>query len=102
MIFLNLKIYPKFHAIKLPKITTGQLIDVQPRELRLLEYMMRNAGRVLTRTMLLERVWDIHFDPKTNIVETHMSRLRSKIDAPFGVELIQTIRGSGYKIDVPH
>ena len=91
-----------FDLLKRTVSRAGQLIDVQPRELRLLEYMMRNAGRVLTRTMLLERVWDIHFDPKTNIVETHMSRLRSKIDAPFGVELIQTIRGSGYKIDVPH
>lgn len=82
-------------------VTRGeQVIDVQPRELRLLEYMMQNTGRVLTRTMLLERVWDFHFDPKTNIVETHMSRLRSKIDTPYDKRLIQTIRGSGYKIDV--
>lgn len=77
----------------------GQPIDIQPREFRLLECMMRNAGRVLTRTMLLERVWDFHFDPKTNVVETHMSRLRAKIDHPFGKPLIQTVRGSGYKLN---
>jgi two-component system OmpR family response regulator len=59
---------------------------------------MRNKGRVLTRTMLLERVWDFHFDPKTSVVETHISRLRAKIDKPFEKELIQTIRGTGYSI----
>lgn len=74
----------------------GQAIDLQPREFRLLEYLMRNAGRVVTRTMLLENVWDFHFDPKTNIVETHISRLRSKVDRGFDTELIETIRGSGY------
>lgn len=74
----------------------GQDIDLQPREFRLLEYLMRNAGRVVTRTMLLESVWDFHFDPKTNIVETHISRLRSKIDRGFDTELIETVRGSGY------
>ena len=79
----------------------GQAIDLQPREFRLLEYMMRNRGRVLTRTMLLERVWDFHFDPKTNVVETHVSRLRSKVDRPFGTEMIKTIRGSGYILNVP-
>ncbi|MCW2306433.1 response regulator transcription factor [Rhodobium gokarnense] len=79
----------------------GQAIDLQPREFRLLEYMMRNRGRVLTRTMLLERVWDFHFDPKTNVVETHVSRLRSKVDKPFGTEMIKTIRGSGYILNVP-
>ncbi|MBB4000075.1 response regulator transcription factor [Aureimonas pseudogalii] len=77
----------------------GQPIDLQPREFRLLEYMMRNRGRVLTRTMLLERVWDFHFDPKTNVVETHVSRLRAKVDRPFATELIRTVRGSGYLID---
>ena len=77
----------------------GKQINVQPREFRLLEYMMRNVGRVLTRTMLLERVWDFHFDPKTNVVETHMSRLRTKIDLPFERHLIQTVRGSGYKLN---
>ena len=86
--------------IKRSVTRAGQLIDIQPREFRLLEYMMRNTGRVLTRTMLLERVWDIHFDPKTNVVETHVSRLRSKIDAPFKTNLIETIRNAGYKINV--
>jgi len=85
--------------IKRSVTRAGKAIDIQPREFRLLEYMMRNVGRVLTRTMLLERVWDIHFDPKTNVVETHMSRLRSKIDVPFKSNLIETIRGSGYKLD---
>jgi two-component system OmpR family response regulator len=76
----------------------GQDIELQPREFRLLEYLLRNAGRVVTRTMLLENVWDFHFDPKTNIVETHISRLRSKIDRQFATELIETVRGSGYRI----
>jgi two-component system, OmpR family, response regulator len=74
----------------------GKEINLQPREFRLLEYLMRNADRVVTRTMLLENVWDFHFDPKTNIVETHISRLRSKIDRGFAGELIETVRGSGY------
>jgi len=77
----------------------GTPIELQPREFRLLEYMMRNRGRVTTRTMLLERVWDFHFDPKTNVVETHVSRLRAKIDRPFGSEMIRTVRGSGYMLD---
>ena len=72
----------------------GQDVDLQPREFSLLEYLMRRPDQVVTRTMLLEGVWDYHFDPKTNIVETHISRLRSKI----GGELIQTMRGSGYLI----
>jgi two-component system OmpR family response regulator len=75
------------------------MIDLQPTEFRLLEYLLRHTGRVLTRTMLLEAVWDFHFDPKTNIVETHISRLRTKIDKPFTVELIKTVRGAGYRID---
>ena len=79
----------------------GVAIELQPREFRLLEYMMRNRGRVLTRTMLLERVWDFHFDPKTNVVETHVSRLRAKIDRPFSAEMIRTVRGSGYSLDAP-
>ena len=77
----------------------GRSLDLQPREFRLLEYMMRNRGRVLTRTMLLERVWDFHFDPKTNVVETHVSRLRAKVDRPFTWEMIRTIRGSGYVLN---
>jgi two-component system, OmpR family, response regulator len=66
-----------------------------------LEYLLRNAGRVLTRTMLLEHVWEFHFDPKTNIVETHMSRLRAKIDKGFDSELLETVRGSGYRLRAP-
>ena len=76
----------------------GQAIDLQPREFSLLEYLMRNADRVLTRTMLLEAVWDFHFDPKTNVVETHISRLRNKIDKPFDSALIHTVRGAGYSL----
>jgi two-component system OmpR family response regulator len=74
----------------------GQLIDLQPREFRLLEYLMQHADQVVTRTMLLEKVWDLSFDPHTNVVETHISRLRSKIDKGHETPLIHTIRGSGY------
>ncbi len=76
----------------------GARIDLQPREFQLLEYLMRHAGRVVTRTMLLEGVWEFHFDPKTNIVETHMSRLRAKIDRGRKPELIHTVRGAGYSL----
>jgi len=79
----------------------GRPIDLQPREFRLLEYLMRHAGQVVTRTMLLEHVWDFHFDPRTNVVETHVSRLRSKIDRGFDVELIHTVRGAGYSLRTP-
>jgi two-component system OmpR family response regulator len=79
----------------------GELIELQPREFRLLEYLMRHAGQVVTRTMLLEQVWDIHFEPRTNIVETHISRLRSKVDKGFGAELIHTVRGAGYCVRGP-
>jgi two-component system OmpR family response regulator len=74
----------------------GVRIELQPREFQLLEYLMRHADRVVTRTMLLENVWDFHFDPKTNIVETHMSRLRAKVDRGHDRELIHTMRGAGY------
>ncbi len=74
----------------------GDSIELQPREFRLLEVLMRNKGRVLTRTMLLERVWSFHFEPRTSVVETHISRLRTKIDRPYASELIHTVRGSGY------
>ena len=74
----------------------GQKIDLQPREFRLLEYLMRHAGQVVTRTMLLEGVWDYHFDPQTNVIDVHVSRLRQKVDKPFGVSLIHTIRNAGY------
>jgi len=79
----------------------GKTIELQPREFKLLECLMRHTGRVVTRTMLLEMVWDFHFDPKTNIVETHMSRLRGKVDRDFDCELIHTIRGSGYSLRAP-
>lgn len=79
----------------------GVRLELQPREFRLLEYLMRNAGRVVTRTMLLEKVWEFHFDPRTNIVETHISRLRAKVDRGHEVALIQTIRGAGYVLRAP-
>ena len=79
----------------------GELIELQPREFQLLEYLMRHAGQVVTRTMLLEHVWDIHFDPRTNVVETHISRLRTKVDKGFGAELIHTVRGAGYCVRGP-
>jgi two-component system OmpR family response regulator len=80
----------------------GEPVELQPREFRLLEFLLRNAGRVVTRTMLLEGVWDFHFDPKTNIIETHMSRLRSKLSCSGRhPDLIQTIRGSGYMLQAP-
>ncbi|WP_122040559.1 response regulator transcription factor [Asaia bogorensis] len=71
-------------------------IDLQPREFRLLEFLMRHAGQVVTRTMLLERVWDYHFDPQTNVIDVHVSRLRQKVDKPFETALIHTIRNAGY------
>lgn len=76
----------------------NEVILLQPREFRLLEELMRNADRVVTRTMLLERVWDYHFDPQTNIVETHMSRLRSKLNEGFESDAIETVRGVGYRM----
>lgn len=76
-------------------------IELQPREFVLLEVLMRNEGRVVSRTMLLEQVWDFHFDPKTSVVETHISRLRSKIDKPFDVSLLHTIRNIGYSLHAP-
>ena len=77
----------------------GREIELRPREFHLLEYLLRNAGKVVTRTMLLERVWDFNFDPRTNVVETHISRLRGKIDKPFDEKLIKTVHGVGYTID---
>jgi|RhiMethySRZTD1v2_1073278.scaffolds.fasta_scaffold617442_2 two-component system, OmpR family, response regulator len=77
----------------------GQRIDLQPREYLLLEYLMRHSGEIVTRTMLLEHVWDFHFDPRTSVVETHISRLRTKIDKPFELKLIKTVRGAGYSIN---
>ena len=78
----------------------GQKIDLQPREFRLLEFLMRHAGQVVTRTMLLEGVWDYHFDPQTNVIDVHVSRLRQKIDKPFPTPLLHTVRNAGYMLRV--
>ena len=77
----------------------GQEIDLQPREFQLLEFMMRHAGQSVTRTMLLEKVWEYHFDPQTNVIDVHISRLRSKIDKGFDRAMLQTVRGAGYRLD---
>jgi two-component system OmpR family response regulator len=77
---------------------SGTEIELQPREFRLLEYLMRHAGQVVTRTMLLESVWEYHFDPQTNVIDVHISRLRAKIDKGFEVPLLHTVRGAGYMI----
>ena len=77
----------------------GKEIDLQPREFQLLEFMMRHAGQSVTRTMLLEKVWEYHFDPQTNVIDVHVSRLRSKIDKGFDRPLLQTVRGAGYRLD---
>jgi two-component system, OmpR family, response regulator len=79
----------------------GKSIEVLPREFRLLEYLMRNAGHVVTRTMLLEHVWDYHFDPQTNVIDVHVSRLRQKIDKSFDQPLLHTVRGAGYCLRAP-
>ena len=76
----------------------GKRIDVLPREFSLLEFLMRNAGNVVTRTMLLERVWDYHFDPQTNVIDVHIARLRQKIDRDFERPMIHTVRGAGYRL----
>ena len=76
----------------------GQEIVLQPREFRLLEYLMKHAGQVVTRTMLLENVWDYHFDPQTNVIDVHVSRLRSKVDKGFEHAMIHTVRGAGYMV----
>jgi two-component system OmpR family response regulator len=74
----------------------GRLVDLKPREFQLLEYLMRHAGQVVTRTMLLEKVWGYHFDPQTNVIDVHISRLRGKIDKGFDTPLLHTVRGAGY------
>jgi len=79
----------------------GKDIILQPREFKLLEYLLRHAGQVVTRTMLLEQVWEYHFDPQTNIIDVHISRLRSKLDKEFDPPLLHTIRGAGYSLRVP-
>lgn len=82
------------HTVK----RAGKEIMVQPREFRLLEYLMRHAGQVVTRTMLLENVWDYHFDPQTNVIDVHVSRLRSKIEKGFEAPVLHTVRGAGYML----
>jgi two-component system OmpR family response regulator len=77
----------------------GREIDLQPREFQLLEFLMRHAGQSVTRTMLLEKVWDYHFDPQTNVIDVHVSRLRAKIDKGFDRPMLQTVRGAGYRLD---
>jgi len=77
----------------------GKRVYLHPREFRLLEYLMRHAGQVVTRTMLLENVWEYHFDPQTNVIDVHISRLRQKIDKPFDAPILQTVRGAGYKLE---
>lgn len=82
------------------KVTrSGQVLNLQPREYKLLEYLMRHAGQVVTRTMLLENVWDYHFDPQTNVIDVHISRLRQKVDKGFERQLLNTVRGAGYMLD---
>ncbi|WEK46696.1 MAG: response regulator transcription factor [Candidatus Andeanibacterium colombiense] len=76
----------------------GKAIELQPREFRLLEYLLRHCGQVVTRTMLLEGVWDYHFDPGTNVIDVHISRLRRKIDDGFGTPMLHTVRGAGYRL----
>ena len=88
----------EMNLLKRTVTRAGKAVELQPREFQLLEFLMRNADRVVTRTMLLEAVWDFHFDPKTNIVETHISRLRSKLSQHGGPELIHTVRGAGYML----
>ena len=82
-------------------VRAGRAIELLPREFRLLEYLMRNAGNIVTRTMLLEKVWDHHFDPQTNVIDVHVSRLRQKIDKGFDKPLLHTVRGVGYILRAP-
>jgi two-component system OmpR family response regulator len=84
------------------KVTrSGKSLNLQPREFRLLEYLMKHAGQVVTRTMLLENVWDYHFDPQTNVIDVHISRLRQKLDKEFERPLLKTVRGAGYMLEEP-
>ncbi len=88
----------QFDLLKRQVVRAGRTIVLHPQELKILEYLMRHAGEVVTRSMLLEKVWNFHFDPQTTVVETHISRLRSKIDRDFDSALIHTVRGSGYSL----
>ena len=96
----------RVHDLELDLLTrtakrAGTLIDLQPKEFSLLEILMRNAGHIVTKTMLLEQVWDFNFNPRTTVIETHISRLRAKLDKPFSVALLHTNRNSGYSIRAP-
>jgi two-component system OmpR family response regulator len=82
-------------------VRAGRRIDLQPREYSILEYLMRHAGQVVTRTMLLEAVWNYHFDPQTNVIDVHISRLRGKIDKGFSPPLLHTVRNAGYSLRAP-
>ncbi|MGH1422934.1 MAG: response regulator transcription factor [Hyphomonas sp.] len=88
----------EMHLLSRKVTRAGKKIDLQPREFRLLEYLMRHAGQVVTRTMLLEKVWDYSFDPQTNVIDVHVSRLRAKIDKEFDEPLLHTVRGAGYRL----
>jgi two-component system OmpR family response regulator len=92
----DLRMNPLSHSVT----RAGRQIQLQPREFRLLEVLMRHAGQVVTRTMLLESVWDYHFDPQTNVIDSHVSKLRRKIDLDFDTPLLHTVRGAGYKLSV--
>lgn len=89
----------KLNLLSRKVVRVGKNIDLQSREFQLLEYMLRNKGQVVTRTMLLEHVWNYHFDPQTNVIDVHISRLRSKIDKGFDTKIIRTVRGAGYIIE---
>ncbi|AGF75558.1 response regulator transcription factor [Bartonella vinsonii] len=93
----NLELDRLAHTVK----RGNRNIILQPREFRLLEYLMRYAGQVVTRTMLLENVWDYHFDPQTNVIDVHISRLRAKIEKDFDLPLLHTVRGAGYMLKAP-
>ena len=93
----DLELDPRRRAVT----RAGEPIRLLPREFALLEYLMRHRGQVVTRTMLLENVWDYHFDPQTNVVDVHVSRLRAKVDRPFSEPLIETVRGVGYRLRTP-
>ena len=90
---------PEMNLIARSAHRHGQEIDLQPREFQLLEFLMRHAGQSVTRTMLLEKVWEYHFDPQTNVIDVHISRLRSKIDKGFDKAMLQTVRGAGYRLE---
>lgn len=112
----RIRVITRRTALSSPKLSAGSIemdlvqrtvlrearpIDLTPQEFRLLEYMMRNADRIVTRKMLLENVWEIHFDPHTSVVESHVSRLRSKLNQGFEIDAVQTVRGIGYRLLAP-